>query len=127
MDTVVARFTTVDGDEDGTEEAAGRLLQELRQADGVVSLGRAASGAAPPSGARAGELVELGTLLAALVAHADVVSGVLRVVGDWQSRRGRGRVEVRIGEDALILDDATADQQRRLTDAFIDRVFPTAR
>ncbi|SCG63018.1 hypothetical protein [Micromonospora humi] len=127
MDTVVGRFVTLDDDADTTEEAAHRLRRELHQLDAVRSVRQAESATVAPDGSRAGELAELGTLLAVLAAQADLVAGVLRVVGEWQRRRGRGRVEVRIGEHELIIDDATADEQRRLIEAFVDRVFPPER
>ncbi|MFG1672748.1 hypothetical protein [Micromonospora sp. NPDC049282] len=127
MNTMVGRLVTVDDDDDAIEESAHRLRRELHQLDGVRSVGPAESATVAPDGARAGELAELGTLLATLAAQADLVAGVLRVVGDWQRRRGRGRVEVRIGEHELVLDNATADDQRRLIEAFIDRVFPPER
>ncbi|WFE34211.1 hypothetical protein [Micromonospora sp. WMMD975] len=127
MDTVVIRFVTFDDDNDSTEEATRRLHRELHQLDGVRSVHPATSTAVAPDGARGGELVELGTLLAALTAQADLVVEVLRVVGDWQRRRGRGRVEVRIGDNELVLENATPDEQRRLIEAFIDRVFPPER
>ncbi|MBY8870910.1 hypothetical protein K7640_03520 [Micromonospora sp. PLK6-60] len=125
MDTVGAQLITIDDDEEATAAAAERLLRELRQSDDLASLRRAPRPTAVPVGARSGELLELGTLLATLAAQPEVVAGVLAVVADWQRRRGRGRVEVRIGEHELILDNATADEQRRLTEAFIDRIFPS--
>ncbi|QLQ39775.1 effector-associated constant component EACC1 [Micromonospora robiginosa] len=127
MDTVVLRLVTLDDDDDAAEEATHRLRRELQQLDGVRSVRPAESVTVAPDGARAGELAELGTLLAALAAHAGLVVGVLRAVGDWQRRRGRGRVEVRIGDDELVLDSATADEQRRLIEVFVDRVLPPER
>ncbi|WFE38899.1 hypothetical protein [Micromonospora sp. WMMD998] len=127
MDTVVSRFVTFDDDNDSTEEASRRLRRELHQLDGVRSVRPATSATVAPDGARGGELVELGTLLAALAAQSDLVVDVLRVVGDWQRRRGRGRVEVRIGDNELVLENATPDEQRRLIEAFVDRVFPPDR
>ncbi|MCZ7439241.1 hypothetical protein O7598_22725 [Micromonospora sp. WMMC241] len=127
MDTMVCRFVTFDDDADTTEEATHRLRLELHQLDAVRSVRQPESATVAPDGSRAGELAELGTLLAVLAAQADLVAGVLRLVGEWQRRRGRGRVEVRIGEHELIVDDATADEQRRLIEAFIDRVFPPER
>jgi hypothetical protein len=126
-ETIVAQITTIDDDEIATEEATGLLRLELGRLDGVVSLERSSTAAAVPAGARAGELVELGTLLAVLSAHGELVAGVLSTVGDWLRRRGRGRVEVTIGENVLVLDAATAEEQRLLTMAFIDRVFPPGR
>lgn len=122
----MAQLTAIDDDEVATEEAASLLLRELRPLDGIVSLRRASTTVAP-GGARTGELVDLGALLAVLAAHGDLVSGVLTTAGAWLRRRGRGRVEVRIGEHHIILDNATADEQHRLTEAFIDRVFPPGR
>ncbi|MDG4802400.1 hypothetical protein [Micromonospora sp. WMMD980] len=127
MDTVVVRIVTIDDDDDATEEATHRLHRELRRLDGVRSVRPAESATVAPDGARAGELAELGTLLAALTAQADLVVGVLGGVGEWQRRRGRGRVEVRIGEHELVVDRATADEQRRLIEAFVDRLFPPER
>ncbi|MFI5833152.1 hypothetical protein ACIA5A_05690 [Micromonospora sp. NPDC051300] len=127
MNTVLFQFVTFDDDEDSTEAATHRLHRELHQLDGVRSVRPAESVTVAPDGARAGEVAELGTLLAALAAHAGLVAGVLRAVGDWQRRRGRGRVEVRIGEDELVLDSATADEQRRLIEVFVDRVLPPER
>ncbi|MBE1491581.1 effector-associated constant component EACC1 [Plantactinospora soyae] len=126
-ETVVAQITAIDDDDTATEEAAGLLLRELGQLDGVVSLRRKRSTAAVPVRARPGELVELGTLLAVLTAHGELVTSVLTTVGDWLRRRGRGRVEVTLGEHRLVLDSATAEEQHLLTIAFIDRVFPPDR
>ncbi|MEV0002008.1 hypothetical protein AB0H28_06920 [Micromonospora sp. NPDC050980] len=127
METTVVRFIAFDDDDDATEAATHRLRRELHQLDGVRSVRAATSATPAPDGARAGELAELGTLLATLAAQAGLVAGVLRAVGDWQRRRGRGRVEVRLGEHELVLDNATADEQRRLVEAFLDRVFPPER
>lgn len=124
-DTVVAEITVTDDDATATEQAVGLLLRELQGVDGLESVARASTAVAP-SGARSGPLIELGTLVAVFTAHRELISGVLVNVSAWLRRRGRGRVEVKIGEDQLIIDLATADEQRRITDAFIDRMFPTA-
>jgi hypothetical protein len=45
---------------------------------------------------------------------------LLRLAGDW-ARRARRPVRVRMGEDELVLDNATAEQQDAVIDAFLAR------
>jgi hypothetical protein len=111
--TIVARITVVAEDETASDEAAKKLLHELHELDGVVSLEQASRPGAP-DGARSGELLAVGTLLVTLVAQPEVITTMLTYLADWRRRQGRGRVELRTKDFELILTNATDAQVDRL-------------
>ncbi|GIE59816.1 hypothetical protein Aoc01nite_52180 [Actinoplanes octamycinicus] len=49
-----------------------------------------------------------------------VLVDLLRLAAEW-ARRARNPIRVRLGDDELILDNATAAQQEKIIDAFLDR------
>ena len=49
-----------------------------------------------------------------------VLIDLLRFAAEW-ARRAKNPVRVKIGDDVLILDNASADQQDRIIEAFLDR------
>lgn len=126
VSTVAARITVRSDDEIEAAAATVRLRDALRELDRAVSIEQLA-GAPPPDGARSGPVVELGTLLAIVSAHPEIVTTVLTHIGDWVTRRGRGQVEVVVGEQRLVIERATPAEQRKIVDAFVERVFAVDR
>lgn len=58
--------------------------------------------------------------LSVAVTAARGLGDLLRLAGDW-ARRARHPVRVRIGEDELVLDHATSEQQDAIIAAFLAR------
>jgi hypothetical protein len=58
-----------------------------------------------------------------LASSPEVVTSVLSGLWGWLDRRGRGRIEIRIGEDQLIIDGSTRAERAQLIDAYVDRVL----
>jgi hypothetical protein len=117
--TTVARITVVAEDETASDEAARDLLGQLHEVDDILRV-ELSSRPGAPDGARSGELLAVGTLLLTLVAQPEVVTTVLTYVADWRRRQRRDqRVEVWIGDRALILTNASDAQADKIIDAFI--------
>ena len=107
-------------DEAGAEElddATRRLRDELLELD-VEDVERPAGGRAPP-GTRGPELASFGTLLVTLGPEA--LPLVVSAVGHWLSRQGRRSVTLELGDDRIEVGGASAEDQRRLIDAFVAR------
>jgi hypothetical protein len=106
-----------DTDAEELEDATGRLRDELLELD-VDAVERPAAGSAPP-GSRGLEVAALGTLLVS-VAH-DALPVVLATLGRWVSRHGERRVTIELDGDRIEVSGASAEDQRRLVDAFLAR------
>jgi hypothetical protein len=77
----------------------------------------------PPSGTRGSELVAFAELVLAVAANREIVIAVLAAAQDWIVGRRRGRLEVAFGDDRLVLESATAQQQQLLVETFVDRIL----
>jgi hypothetical protein len=104
-------------DAEELEDATGRLREELLELD-VDAVDRPAAGPAPP-GSRGLEIAALGTLLVTL-AH-DALPVVLATLGRWVSRHGERSVTIELDGDRIEVSGASAEDQRRLVDAFLAR------
>ena len=71
----------------------------------------------PPPGAKAGEVVEWGTLVVSLVSSG-ALTAFVNTLNAWISRQ-RGDVTVRIGDDELVLSGASSADRRRLIDDWL--------
>ena len=106
-----------DADAVELEDAALSLRDELLEFD-VDAVERPPSGP-PPEGAKAVEATILGTLL--VEAGKDVIAAVIGAIQGWVGRgKGRG-VKLQLGQDTIEITDPTADDQRRLIEAFLAR------
>ncbi|MEA2311607.1 MAG: hypothetical protein QOE28_1575 [Solirubrobacteraceae bacterium] len=113
---------TVELDEDGSsgpedlEEAARALREELLEldVDGVERPSRPA-----PDGARAIEAAILGTLLVTLSKGA--LAAVAGTIQNWVARGGVRTVTLELDGDRIELGNASAEDQRRLLEAFVAR------
>jgi hypothetical protein len=115
------QVTVSAADDERADESARRLLAALRDFPEVAAVTRAGGGPAGP-GARSGELVALGGLVATVLGQPEAVGAVVRFVIDRVTRRG-GSVEVQIDGQILKVQNATADQRDVLIDAFVRKVF----
>ncbi|NEB01047.1 hypothetical protein [Streptomyces sp. SID13726] len=70
-----------------------------------------------PAGSKPGEAVALGVLAVTLSPIA--LRGVLRLLETWMTNRPVRKVRVELGDDSIELEQASAEDQRRLVDAFI--------
>jgi hypothetical protein len=104
-------------DAEELEDATGRLREELLELD-VDAVDRPAAGPAPP-GSRGLEIAALGTLLVTL-AH-DALPVVLATLGSWVSRHGERSVTIELDGDRIEVSGASAEDQRRLVEAFLAR------
>lgn len=107
-----------DADEEEVAELALRLRDDLEVLDvGPVQLSR--SGTAP-TGAKAVDPIEWGTLLVAIGSSPALLT-LIRTANAWLARQRQGRVRVKIGEDELMLTGASSEDQRRLIDDWLAR------
>ena len=102
---------------DELDDATGRLREELLELD-VDAVERPAAGPAPP-GTRGLEIAALGTLLVSLAHEALPV--VMATVARWVSRHGQRSVTIELDGDRIEVSGASAEDQRRLIDAFVAR------
>jgi hypothetical protein len=117
----VVHVTVSAGDDERTDQAARRLLTDLRDFPEITTVTRA-TGGPPPEDAKSGELVALGGLVVTILSQPDAFAAVLKFVSDRIGRRG-GRVEIEVDGQVLRIENATAEQCDVLVDAFVRKVF----
>ncbi len=75
-----------------------------------------------PDGAKSSDAITLGAIVVALSASGGVLTTLVEVLRDWLARRaGRHKISVTIDGDPIVLEQATAEQQRALIEAYIER------
>jgi hypothetical protein len=84
----------------------------------------AAPGGQAPAGARAGELIALGSLIISLVQSADLLTSVVNTVQAWLSRRGARSVRLELNGDVLEVSGLSSREQRELIQAWVNRHAP---
>ncbi|MEV4891334.1 hypothetical protein AB0K48_18320 [Nonomuraea sp. NPDC055795] len=96
------------------------LTDELRRSllDLDVDDVRFAGSPAPP-GTRGTEALELAVVVVQFVAESGLIASVVQTVSGWLARSRVHQVEITLGEDKLVLSNASADEQRRLVEHFI--------
>ena len=99
------------------DDAALQLRRELLELD-VEDVERPAGGP-PPAGTRAVEAALIGTLV--VTATRELVGAVIRVVAGWLSRSSGRSVKLEIDGDSIDVTDPSAEDQRRLIEAFLAR------
>lgn len=70
-----------------------------------------------PAGSKPGDAVAVGVL--AITLSPIALRGVLRLLETWMANRPVRKVRVVFGDDNIELEQASAEDQRRLVDAFI--------
>jgi hypothetical protein len=106
-------------DAEELDELVGQLRRELLELD-VESVDRARGGPAP-SGARAVDVLALGTLLVSLVDPATVLPAVVAAVEMWLRGRGQRSVKLELDGDVLEVTGLSSADQRRLVDGWLAR------
>jgi hypothetical protein len=99
------------------DEATLQLRGELLELD-VDNVERPAGGP-PPPGTRGVESAIVGTLV--VTATREVVGAVIRVVAGWLGRSSGRSVKLEIDGDSIEVTDPSAEDQRRLIAAFLER------
>jgi hypothetical protein len=106
-------------DTEELDELTAGLRRHLLELD-VESVERP-RGTPPPSGARAAEAADLGTLLVTLATTPALLGAVVNTVRAWLSRgRDRG-VKLKLGDDVLEVTQISSEQQERLIADWIAR------
>jgi hypothetical protein len=108
-----------DAEAEELDRLTANLRRELLQLD-IDDVTRLREGP-PPPGARAVELVALGSLIVAVGKAAGALAGVVRAAQGWLGRKPDRKVRLEIDGDVLELSGATADQQQRLVDEWLAR------
>src|SRR5215218_1857130 len=102
-------------DSEELDELVGQLRRELLELE-VESVDRARGGPVP-KGARAVDVLALGTLLVSLVDPATVVAAVEA----WLRGRGQRSVKLELDGDILEVTGLSSRDQGRLIDGWLDR------
>jgi hypothetical protein len=102
-------------DDEEAERLATQLRSELLQLD-VDGVERVSEGEAP-EGAKAIELIALGSLLVKFGPEViDAVAGTLQA---WLGRGQNRKITVQIGDTEISVDGASDEERRKLVDAFL--------
>ncbi|MCL7490535.1 hypothetical protein M8I34_03600 [Streptomyces sp. MCA2] len=128
MNTGVSRLTldltgASDTDADELQSLGEQLRRALLELD-VEDVQLARQGAAAPEGAKPGEVIAVGALVVTTVPL--LVRQVLQLVDTWLRHRPLRSVTVEIDGDTIELGNASAEDQRRLIDAFVSTRSPQA-
>ncbi|MGW2026845.1 hypothetical protein [Streptomyces decoyicus] len=126
MNTGVSRLTLdLTGASDTDAEELQSLAEQLRRALlelDVEDVQLARQGGAAPEGAKPGEVIAVGALVVTTVPL--LVRQVLQLVDTWLRNRPLRSVTVEIDGDTIELGNASAEDQRRLIDAFVNTRSP---
>jgi len=106
-----------DADLEELEELTQRLRRLLLESD-VESVNRVSAGDAP-SGARAGPLLLVGSLLVTLAKSPDLLKMVTRVAQSIVGANPARSVELQIDGDRLVLNNVSTEQQQELIALFV--------
>jgi hypothetical protein len=106
-------------DSEELDQLVGQLRRELLELE-VESVDRARGGPVP-KGARAVDVLALGTLLVSLVDPATVLPAVVAAVQAWLGGRGQRSVKLELDGDVLEVTGLSSRDQGRLIDGWLDR------
>ncbi len=108
-------------DSDAAERAelALRLRDELDHLEaGRVMWPRAG---AAPGGAKAGESAAVGSTLLVSLISSGALTAVITTVNSWIGRQRRGSVSIKLGDDDLVLTNASSEDQRRMMEQWLEQ------
>jgi hypothetical protein len=111
----------VGADENLDAEELVAITDELQEEllDANVNDVRTLASGEPPTGAKAGEVLEFGTLIVTL--SPIILESVVGIVRSWVSRRGSRSIKMKIGEDTLEMSGLTSQEQSRLIEEWLER------
>lgn len=95
------------------------LLEDLREVD--VDGVRGTDGLVP-EGTRGTELVEAAFVVVQGIVESGLARTFIERVQGWFGRSPVNQVDITVGDDHLVLSNATAEQQDRLVDHFIKAI-----
>jgi hypothetical protein len=108
-----------DADLDELEELTQRFRRQLLESE-VESVKRVSTGDAP-DGARAGPVLLVGSLLVTLAKSPELLKMVTRLAQSIVGGNPARSVELQIGADRLVLNNASSEQQQELIALFVQR------
>ena len=110
-----------DLDAESLERLTGELRAELLELD-VDAVERPPGGPAPAGSRGAGEVAaQLGTLLVTGVTAPEVLAAVVELLRGWRAGGRPGALTATIDGDTLEIATPTADQQRAVVAAWLER------
>jgi Caspase domain/Effector Associated Constant Component 1 len=121
MTDPMARLTLRIEDAQADPEEVASLTARLRRE--LLDLGVAAErvpAGPPPPGARSDELAALGALVVTIL-ESNVLAAVVNTIGAWLAGRRQRSVKLEIDGDVLEVTGVPSREQRRLTEAWLDR------
>jgi len=108
-----------EADDEEIAEFTSQLREELLQLD-VDSVDQATAGQAP-EGSKGSLLPAIGTLLIGVLHSSPVIAAVTGTLQSWLSRRPGRTMELTLDGDTIKVTDISAEDQRRLLNAWIAR------
>jgi len=117
--TLEIQLDVAESDAEELAQITAKLRRELLQLD-VDTVEHAAAGEAPP-GAKAVELVMIGTLLVSLGRSVGTLASVVRTVQGWVGKNPARTVKLELNGDAIEITGASSRDQQRLVDLWIER------
>lgn len=117
--TLEIRLDPAGGDDDEVAAATAKLRRELLQLD-VDAVAGATHGAAP-EGAKAADVLVVGTLLVNLARRAATLASVVAAVQRWLGPAPVRTVKLELDGDQLELSGVSSGDQQRLVDLWIAR------
>jgi hypothetical protein len=110
-------------DPEADAQEIAQLMERLRAevAEREFDLVADPAAAPPPAGSKAADPAGVSSLLIALAASGGVLTSLVGLLQGWLQRSSARTVVVEIDGDRLELADATSEQRRRLTDAWLSR------
>lgn len=100
------------------EETARRLHQDLMETD-VLSVEHV-SDAAAPAGAK-GLPAGLDTLLVTLAGSGSILATLIGTIANWLTERKKSSVTIKLDSDEITITNPTAEDQRKLIEAWVTR------
>jgi hypothetical protein len=117
--TLAIRLDAAGGDDEEVAAATARLRRELLQLD-VDAVDHGTAGVAP-DGAKAADVLVVGTLLVNLARRAAILGSVVAAVQRWLGPAPTRTVKLELDGDQLELTGVSSNDQQRLVDLWIER------
>lgn len=104
-------------DSAGLAAAARALRLSLRR--GEIEAELKTGDAEAPEGARSGDALEIGVLVVQAAVQAGAVNHLIDLIRTWLDRSEGGDVGITLGDNQLLLRDATLAERQQLIEHFI--------
>jgi hypothetical protein len=117
--TLEIQLDVEESDPQELQELTGKLRRELLQLD-VESVAPSVAGEAP-EGAKAVDLMVIGTLIVNLGRSAGALASVVRAVQGWLGSQPARTVKLQLDGDSIEVTGVKSGDQQRLIDLWIER------